>query len=213
MNYFQLYVPLLFITFCIAVVQWKKLSKADRWICLLLIISFIQECVARYYHVKYRNNFPTFHVYTPIELSIIIIYFNSSIGFIKHRYFELSTFAICGILGFLNTRYIQSLYQFNSYYLLFEGCVVIGLCMLSFYRLLIREDIVPGRMAHFWFIICFLFYWSLTYANFGLYGAQLNSETIVATIFNFTIQAANFLFYIGIATIFLRYKKLIPSGE
>jgi hypothetical protein len=68
-------------------------------------------------------------------------------------------------------------------------------------------------MAHFWFIICFLFYWSLTYANFGLYGAQLNSKNIVSVIFNFTLLAANYLFYIGIATIFLRYKKLIPSGE
>jgi hypothetical protein len=209
----KLYLLLLIVTFGISLFRWKILSQADRWICLLLFLTFVQECAAYLCYKRYGTNLITFHIYTPIELSVIILYFNASLKISKNPLFGVVTTLVCILLAIINIRFFQHLDAFNSYYLLLEGCVVIGLCLLSFYKLLIREEVIPNRMVHFWLIICFLFYWSLTYANFGLYSESVKVGGTVDWIFNIALNSANYLFYLGIATVFIRYKKLIPSGE
>jgi hypothetical protein len=141
------------------------------------------------------------------------MYFDRSVGFKRPYRFGLFVSAGGVILSLINTLFFQPYDQINSYFLLFEGCAIIGLCLLSFYRLLIREDVMPGKMVHFWITICFLFYSSLTYANLGLYGKIVGHDNQFAKIFSWTLLGANLLFYLGIAFVFLRYKKLIPSGE
>jgi len=61
--------------------------------------------------------------------------------------------------------------------------------------------------------MCFLFYWSLTYVNLGLFTVQIGRDDMLAKVFTWTLYLANLLFYFGLALVFLRYKKLIPSGE
>jgi hypothetical protein len=208
-----LYQLLLLITAGYAVYRWELLSNADRWICVLLCLTLVQECIAGHLLFTYRNNFFTYHIYTPIELFVIVNYFVRSIGLGNSEYTGV-WLGIAGImLSLINSLLLQSFYQINSYYLLFEGLVVLGFCLISFYRLLIKDDVVPGRMVHFWITICFLFYWSLTYANLGLYGAQVGKNSLLTKIFDVTLYSANLLFYFGIALVFVRYKKLIPSGE
>jgi hypothetical protein len=144
---------------------------------------------------------------------LISLYFDRSIGFRKPFVIGISVGVAGIILSLVNALYFQSVRNINSYILLLEGCVIISFCMLSFYRLLIRDNIVPGKMAHFWFTICFLFYSTLTFVIYGLYGAMVGRGTTLATIFDVTLYFANLMLYSGIAIIFLRYKKLIPSGE
>lgn len=206
------YLPLLFFTAGISIYRWRILGKADKWMCILLITTLIQECLSRWLAFK-GNNFIMFHIYAPVELFLISLYFDRSIRFRK-PYVVSIVVGISGIiLGVINTIYLQSYKQINSYMLLLEACVILSFCMLSFYRLLIREDIVPVKMAHFWLTICFLFYCSLTFAVIGLYGALVGANNTLAKIFDLTLYIANLLLYSGIAVVFIRYKKLIPSGE
>ena len=207
------YQLLLLITAGCAVYRWELLSKADKWICVLLCLTLVQECIASHLRFTYRSNFFTFHIYTPIELFVIVNYFGRSIGLGNSKYTGVWLGLAAILISVVNTLFLQSFHQINSYYLLFEGLVVLGFCLLSFYRLLIKDDVVPGKMAHFWITICFLFYWSLTYANLGLYGALLGKNSLLTKIFDATLYSANLLFYFGVALIFVRYKKLIPSGE
>lgn len=211
--YSSLYLPLLLLTALLAIYRWKILSVADKWICVLLVVTLIQESVSVYLGLIHLDNFFTYHIYTFIELFLIALYFDRSIGF-KPPNLNGIIIGICGmVLSLINTFFFQSTQKFNSYFLLLEQCVIIALCLLSFYRLLIREDIVPSRTAHFWLTICFLFYSSLTYANNGLYTAVVGYDTALSRILNWTREIANLLFYIGIALVFVRYKKLVPSGE
>ena len=193
--------------------RWKYLSKADRWICLLLLATVIEEYIARYYQVVYHNNFPTYHFYTPIELSIIAFYFVSSFK-IKSPILWGSIICIVSCtLAALNTIYLQPLLKFNSYFLLFEGIMVISLCLIAFYKILIRDDIKPNKMVNFWLTISFLFYWSFTYVDFGVFGKLEQVSGSLVKYFTFTLSAANLLFYLSIAFVLFFYKKLIPSGE
>jgi hypothetical protein len=63
----NIYLPLLCITAMLALYRWQVLSKADKWMSILMVITLVQECLSRYLAHK-GNNFPTFHFYTPIEL-------------------------------------------------------------------------------------------------------------------------------------------------
>jgi hypothetical protein len=213
LSYELLLLSLLLITIVIALRQWKILSRADRWMSVLLILTFIQESVAGYLAIHKMNNFPTYHVYTPIELFLIINYFDQSIQIIKDRYVGVYLGLAAVVISIINTLFFQSFYSINSYYLLFEGIVVIGLCMLSFYKLLVREDVVPQKMVLFWISVCFLFYWCLSYTDLGMWVATIDRNNLFKKILAAALYYANILFYLGLATVFFRYKKLIPSGE
>jgi hypothetical protein len=207
-----LYLPLLLIVAGIALSKWKILSTADRWMAALLLVTVAQECLSRFL-ASNGNNFRSYHIYTPIELFFISMYFDRSIAF-RHAYRLGGIIAVVGfILAFVNVLYFQPFDRFNSYFLMFEACVILSFCMLSFYRLLIRDDVVPGKMTQFWLTLCFLFYSSLTFVIYGLYGAMIGHKSSLSNIFGFTLFFANFSLYFGIGIVFSRYKKMIPSGE
>lgn len=213
MREYVTYGLLLLITALLAVGQWARLSHADKWIAILLVFTFIQESIAGYLKIKYINNFFTYHIYTPIEIFLIINYFDRSVGIIEGKRIGIHIGIGAITLSIVNTLFFQRFNLINSYYLLFEGMMVIGLCMLAFYKLLIREDIVPGKMVVFWITVCFLFYWCLSYTNLGLWGASIDYSTFFAKVLGMALYYANLLFYFGLALVFIRYKKLIPSGE
>ena len=207
------YLPLLLFTAGIAVYRWRVLSIADKWMCVLMIATLIEESFSKYYASTIHYNFFTYHIYTLVELFLISLYFDRSIGFRKPYLIGIIIGACGVVLSLINTFYFQSTHTFNSYFLLFEGVIVLSFCLLSFYRLLIRDNIVPGKMAQFWLTICFMFYQSLAYANNGVYGALAGQNNLLSSILDWSRQIVNLLFYFGIALVFIRYKKLIPSGE
>ncbi len=207
------YLFLLVFTLGLALARWRTLSQADRWICLLLFITIVQEWIAYQFKVLFQNNYITYHIYTPIEVLIILMYFDRAAHFSRKYAIAIYIGIVSVILSIVDTFFLQKYTEINSYYLLYEGCLVITLSILSFYKLLIREDIVPRKMAHFWITICFLFYWCLSYVNLGLFAYQVGHTKIIMKIFGWTLYCSNLLFYLGLAAVFVRYKKLIPSGE
>ncbi|MEO6832754.1 MAG: hypothetical protein ABI378_09735 [Chitinophagaceae bacterium] len=210
---FSPYIILLLSACICSWIRWPILKKADRWICLLLSLTVIEESLAEYFKIYFRNNSVIYHIYTPIELFIICIYFDLSLKITK-PYRLAFLIGIPGIIvsAFI-TIYIQPYYKFNSYFLLIEGLVIVSLCLLAFYKLLLREDIVPKMMAQFWLTISFLLYWSVTYISLGLFSGEVNNIDFVAKIIAWTLYIPNFLFYVSLMIVFIRYKKLIPSGE
>lgn len=196
-----------------SLLRWKLLSKADLWICLLLCLAFVQESVSFFYEQKYQNNYPTYHFYTPVELSFICFYFVRSLRLKRPNLTSGIMAGVCVLLSVLNTIYLQPLKHINSNYLLIEGCICISFCLLSFYNILLRDDYAPSKQVQFWITIAFLFYWSLSYVNLGLYGSLAKTPKSIEKILTYTLYFANILFYIGMGVIFLRYPKLIPSGE
>lgn len=207
------YLILLVISFGAGLSNFRTLSKADRLICLLLALTIIQESAATFMRLQYHNNFPTFHIYTPIEVSVIILYFFEASG-LKYKLLISSILIIVSIsLSIINTIFFQPYNTFNSYFLLYEGCVVVSLSLMSFFRLLLRDDIVPSKMVQFWLSMCFLIYWSLAFVDLGMFSVQISRTQTLARIFTWVLYSSNLLFYIGIAGVFIFYKKLIPSGE
>jgi hypothetical protein len=74
------------------------------------------------------------------------------------------------------------------------------------------EDHLPYQFAHFWITLCFLVYWSTTFTGWGIYTVLNQQDFVLNPIFDKVLTVANFSFYLGIAAIFVLYKKLTPSG-
>lgn len=210
---FVLYEALLLFTAASAISRWRFLSNADKWIAILLLITILQEGIAGVLRTLYVNNFITYHIYTPIELYFIINYFIRATRVKNATILGITLGLFAVLLSILNTIYLQGLKQWNSYYLLFEGIVVICFCLFSFYRILIRDNVTPKNMALFWISSNFLFYWCLTFINVGMYPLIIGTTNLLRLLISTTLLYANLLFYAGIAIVFLRYKKLVPSGE
>lgn len=207
---FIVYLLLLVLAFVSGAYRWKLLSEADKWLCFLLLLTVLQEIIAYASGWLFRNNLFTYHVYSPLELFIICMYFNDCVPVLRKKNLGLWIGTAGIVLSIVASTWLQPLSGFNSLFLMFEGLCVILLCMFAFYKLLLQEDISLRGMAHFWITVCFLVYWSITYASWGLYSIFLEQNLKWA---NAVLLGSNMIFYVGILILFLRYPKLRPSGE
>ena len=206
------YFILLGIINILSVWQWKALAKEDKIIALLIGLTTIEEIIAALASHKFQNNLWVFHIYSPIEFFLISLYFNYCIRTFRKKKIGLGIGLFGIVLAICNTLFIQKITTINSYYLLFEGSLVIIYCLLSFHQILMDEERLPYRFAHFWITICFIIYWSSTFTGWGIYNVLDKDEFLLNPIFDKVLAAANFAFYLGLSAVFIFYKKLIPSG-
>ncbi len=210
---FFLYEAILIFASTVSILRWKRLSIADKWISILLCLTFCQEIITGTLKILYINNYFTYHIYTPIEVFFIINYFTRATGLRRAKILGSSLGGLAVLLSILNTIFLQGPSQINSYYLLLEGIIVICLFLYVCDMVLILEDVTPKKMAVFWITCSFLFYWCLTFVNFGIYPIIAKSSIQFSSMLNQSLFYANVLFYVSFAIIFLYYKKLVPSGE
>ncbi len=192
--------------------QWRLFGRAEKIIVILVATTLVAEAFALYASYKWRNNLPVYHLFSPIEFLLISLYFNYSIKSFRTRHIGLAAGAVGILISLVNTCYFQKATTINSYFLLFEGTSVIIYALLSFHQILLDEEHLPYPFAQFWITICFLIYWSATFTGWGIYAMLDQKEFVLNPIFRKVLAAANYAFYLGIGAIFLRYKKLIPSG-
>lgn len=186
--------------------------RADKLITLLIAVSFVQEILAWTFEFLYGSNLNTYYVYSPLELMAISMYFEFSVPKVRKYHIGIWVSAI-GIVTSVICSVFLNANDLFSVFILVEGVAIILFCLYSFYAILMREDANPLPMAHFWIVICLLLYYSVTFTGWGLYSMLEDSHTnpLLHTI-SVIRHVSNYLFYAGIAFIFIRYPKLIPSG-
>lgn len=202
---------------CLAVIciaRWHRFSRADRWLAGLMIVTVFQEAVAYLLAVRYNDNVASYHIYSPIELSLTGLYLIESMPSFRRKKLAWVTVGTAVGCGIINTAFLQPFSAFNTYYLLFESTSIILLSLWSLYKVMLREDDRPLKRVHFWLLILLLCYWSATFMSWGVYNVMLASRPWLShTIFTATLNVANLIFYLGVAWTFVRYNRLIPSGE
>lgn len=178
----------------------------------MLGIDILNEAVAYYWAVKYRNTQPVYNIYGFIEFFMVCWYFNNTIDvfFKKNIGIYIGIAGVC--LGILNMIFLQPIVILNSYYLFLEGTCIIGMALFSFFRLLLQhEQLRLYRYPHFWFTSVLLFYWSLTYLTWGLFNLlimKLHYDWV-----DIFIACVSIITYIALALIFLFYKKMQSADE
>jgi hypothetical protein len=209
---FLTYMSILVVSFISSIRHRHYLQTADKWISFLLLLTLVSEMIAKYTTVVYQNDMYVYHVYSPLELLLLSLYFNERIALLKKYNVGLFIGGAGIILAVLNAILWQPLHTINSVFLMYEGFAVIGLCLYSFYRLLMDEEEIL-KNVHFWFTTILLIYWSFVFFYWGLYAYFMNSfRAYLPTIIDI-FQVVNIITYAGFAIIFIRYRKLVTISE
>src|SRR4051812_1852102 len=89
------------------VLRFRQLAYADRIIALLIILTLINELLAFFAMRYYHNNLIIYHIYSPVELLMVSLYFDRSVRILRKMKIAL----VVGILGIpasiINAVYYQ----------------------------------------------------------------------------------------------------------
>lgn len=209
---FYLYLAVILISF-FAGVKNVKLASADKYIVALLLTVFFSECLAEFFRNTYKNNMPVYHFLNPLQLLLISLYFNHSVPMLNKKQIGWIVGLIGVVFNMLCALYIQNLLSFPSVFLLFESFCIIGLCMLSYFSIFTREDFEPTKHVSFWITTTLLTFWSFTFIIWGMISIFLTNAQEYMSWLYLLLYVINFVYYGSIGMIFLKYKKLVPSGE
>lgn len=202
---------LIFISFKCVILR-KELSKADKWITIWIFATIISELCGIYGILKYKNNMPVFHIWSPIELFLISMYFNESVAFLKKYKIGIIIGIIGCLVALINVIFFQPINTLNSIFLLFEGFVIICYCLFAFYFLVLKEQEIIYN-THFWFTTFLLVYWSSIFVFWGIYSflhTTFKQYMIAAT---YLLWIINILTYTGIGIVFINYRKMIAHND
>ena len=210
---FLIYYCLLLVAACAGAVRFRRLSFPDKIIALVTIMALVNEILSLVAEKVFHNNLPLYHIFCPIELLLISLYFDRSIHFFSHNRIAFAIGITAVPLSILNTIFVQKIRTINSYFLLLEGLIIIMFCLISLHQILMEEEHLPYRFAQFWISSSLLIFWGTTYTGWGIYALLAPNDPVVRFMFGNLLVGINYLLYFIIAAVFFYYKKLAPSGE
>ena len=171
--------------------------------------AFIVEFTAIVAIIQFGNNMPLYGIYSLIEFGLLTAYFNYSVDVLRVKNVGLIIGFIGILFGVANIIFFQPLTVFNSYFLYFEGTVVICLSFVSFFRLFfLSDDLQLIRLRHFWFSFILCSFWTTTFLFWGLYDYLYKNKNEWAGLVNSTVNVISCVTYFAFATVFWRYPKL-----
>ena len=163
---------------------------------------------------KYHTNLALYAIYSLIEFGLLSLYFNMVIDVFAKKHIGVYIGIAGVILGILDLIFIQHLNSFNSYFLLLEGLLVIGMSLFSFFRLLLKNDsFYLYKYPHFWFISVLLFFWNITFLSWGLYEYITQKLQQSALNINTALAIVGSITYCSFGCIYLLYPKMRRINE
>jgi len=204
-NYrFFIYLAVLFLAILGGIYKFKTKDIGTKLIVILLCLTLISEYTAHWAASQYRNNMFVYHFFAPLQLFILGRYFDE---LDPHR--KQKTGQIIGILGailaIINTAFYQPLEMLNSNFLLFEGLVIMGLALYTFQRILTDDKIDIYRYGHFWMVVIFIFFWSITYTWWALYTVLHEKERFVLSHITKVLWFVNIMTYAAMGFVLLYF--------
>lgn len=185
-----------------------KISQRDfatKTLVALLCITLLSELTAHWAAIKFRNNMFVYHFFSPIQLIFLGVYFDNVISRLKRIQFAKVVCAIATIAAVVNTVFFQSLKILNSNFLLLEGLIIMALALYTFQLILSDERINIYSYGHFWMIVIFIFFWSITYTWWALYTVLQEKERYVLSHISRVLWAVNIITYAAIGFVLIYF--------
>jgi hypothetical protein len=195
----------LFLAILGGIYKFKSKDRASKILVVLLCLTLITEFTAYGVAIKYRNNMFVYHLFAPVQLFVVGVYFDTIVKrFRSHRIWTtigiISVVAAC-----VNILFFQSLQMLNSNFLLFEGLVIMALSLYAFQLILTDDTINIYRYGHFWIIVILIFFWSITYTSWALYSVLRVKKLFVMPFVTHLLWTVNILTYAAIGFVLLYF--------
>ena len=190
-------------------VHYKRMDKASRLLVWFICSTFLSEAIAVWFALKYGNSLIVYHIYNPLQLFLIALYFNFEIEYF-HRKKIGWYLGIGGImLSIFNSVFLQSPFKvIDSNFLITESFIIIGLCLYSFYSLLLEDSVEDFFDNRFWFSSLLLIFWSFTFCYWLIGPTIYKTSPKTSEWINVMIWVINVLCYSGFAIVFLSFRKM-----
>lgn len=208
----KLALTVLIISVVTGLMRFKKLDLPSRFFLAFNIASCICELAAYYVFGKGVDVDSIYQIYSLVEFTLISLYFNYSIDVFKSRNIGYYIAGIGILAGIANMIWLQPIKTDNSNFINFEGLFIISMCLFSFVRMMLRDDDCPiTATAHFWFTSILAFFWSVTFAVWGVreYFTHNSKETLMGiSIFILFVATLSSLFTALTYFRYPRFKKV-----
>lgn len=187
--------------------KFRKSGTSIKLLIIYLISTAVVENLAYVLALTIKHNLYVYHIYSPIQLSILAYYYQYSISSLRKTKAGLIISILGAILSFINAVLFQSPQKhFNSNILIFESTTIIALSLYYFLDYF-KQDVkrAPLINIEFWLSCLLLFFWSATLLQW-LLGDFIHgdfSETMYII-----HQVVNIITYGGIGILIYSYKQL-----
>jgi hypothetical protein len=159
----------------ISIVKFKSLDKPLRLLSLYLIITSVKELACSYLAFKHANNLFLYNSFGIIEYVLLPLMFQHKLANGKLK--NSIKYIIGGVflVYLINIIFIQGLYTFNSYTIIFGRIGLIFITLTFFFELLQKVETTSlYREPMLWISTGILFYSVGSFLIHGLYDLQLH---------------------------------------
>ena len=207
LDYVNIFIILFSLLCCIY--RYRALDHASKIFAILVCTSALSEFIGYFFATKYHNNLPVYAVNSLLEFGIICLYFNNIIDLFIRNNIGIYIGGVGILWGVTNIVFLQGLNKVNSYFLVFEGLCIIGMCLFAYVRLLLHHDQLRlYKYPHFWFITILMIYWSMIFLTWSLYNYVCVRYKEAGWIVSLSIVIVNMLNYISLGCVFILYPKM-----
>ncbi len=214
-QFIQVYIIILVVVSIVGIFRYKLFDTATKLIFTYIIITSFSESLAFYTSLVYGNNLLIYHIYCPIQLVFIAIYFNTVISFFRRYNIGYIIGGTGVVISVINSLFFQSpKTTFNSYFLITEAILIIGMTLCYFYDYLNSDQTVIKIINPHFIIACLLLtFWSFTFFHWLSWIAM--PEALKENIFwiRYMNWSINMITYTGFGIVFLLYRKLKPIEQ
>ncbi len=213
MIYTLIYILILLIGCLIGIFKYRDLNRSSKIFAVLLFTTFFTEIIAQVILrllLHRPNNFFMYHIFTPIQFSLIACAFFEELK-VK---FIIYLIPLMLVLAIILSSTIQPFDVFNSYFTNISFFFITIFTVIYFQKLLnfVTEDTFTD-FPLFW-ISCglMLFTISNTFV-FGTFNTFFSSNNIFSSIFRYVRIFTNYILYILFIVAFLNKQSFIQPND
>jgi len=198
------------------IILFSRFNKGLRWLFYFVCFGTVMQLASRIVVMLGHVNVPMMHLYVPLKFLFFSIFYAFYLdGFLSRRVIY-AVAALFITFSVINTIFIQSLFEYNSYVRAIGSLLLSVYCIVYFLKVMSDMQIKkPSREPMVWINTGALFYFSGSFFVFILSNLILNHSrewSLVAWRINSILMT---MFYLSMAVGFVmtRKKQQVKPGR
>lgn len=118
----------------VGIAKYKRLGQSLKIILLFLVINGLTNVIAKLLSVAQVTNLPALHVYTIVELSILLLFYRSILDGTRVNKYIPAIIVGFFIVSVVNTLSFQCIFTYNSYTRSLEAILIIFFAITYFIK-------------------------------------------------------------------------------
>lgn len=198
----------LFAGLIVGLLKYKNLLKPLRLVLLFVALGcFTESLIDILKHFGIRNSMPVGHIYFPLSILILGLFYILSIKDFINRKIVIGTIVIFEILSIVNLIFIQNIHQFPNIIAAIGALIIIAFSIIYFSKVMTEAKIKKlSDEPMIWINTALLIYFSANFFFYILFNLNVEFDIEFAKRIHAFFFGFNILLYALIIIAFLKVK-------